>query len=70
MRLKKKLTLMNPQELRDYQELWLKRIMNFQPHNIGWKFCSRRIQRIEKEIHFKDLLFAGLKKINSDKIGK
>ena len=70
MRLKKKLTLMKPSELRDYQEIWLKRIKKFKPHKFRWKRCSRRIKLIQEEIVFKDWVLGGLKKMNRDKINE
>ena len=70
MRLKKKLTLMNPQELYDYLGRWEWYRDKRKIKSLLWKFCQQRIKRIKKEIRFKDLLFAGLKHLNSDKIGK
>ena len=70
MRLKKKLTLMNPQELRDCLSFWEWRRDKHKTKSMRWAFWQRRIKRIEKEIRFNDLLFAGLQHLNSDKIGK
>ncbi len=70
MRLKKKLTLMKPSELRDYQEIWLKRITKARPFSLRWKWCSRRLRLIQEEIVFKDWILDGLKKMNRDKISK
>lgn len=65
---KRKLTLMKPSELRDYREVWIRRICNYQPHSLRWKFCSWMIERIMKEIEFKDWILDGLKLMNEDKI--
>lgn len=66
MRFKKKISLMNPQELWDYRDFLYRRAYKYRPESIKWKYYGRKIARVTKEIHFKDLLLSGLQYIHKD----
>lgn len=64
MRLKKKLTLMRPSELRKYRDARILKMCNYRahlvPHSFRWNRSLRIIGRIEKEIRFKEMLIDSL----------
>ena len=60
----RQLTLMNHSELYDCLEIWLKRMVKYRKDSIGWKYCSRKMRRIEKEIRFKELLRSSFQRVN------
>ena len=59
----KKLSLMKPSELKEYIELWRGRMSRCKTGSFSWKVCRWMVDRIKREIEFKNWLLIGFKKL-------